>query len=175
MCRLPFKLFPVTFLAAVIIAGCACAAPAVPRPQAAEEGPSPIRVDNATHIELNIAPLAVEPDSVEVIYFHRRDQSADMAAVSDSIKYAVTTYFKDELSTGKVKLTIIVSDDPANADIVRKYNVTSFALVIRETRQGAEESYPVSDIWQMTGEENRAKLVNFIRVLLEDALAGRGP
>ena len=112
-------------------------------------------------------------DSVELIYFHTKVACHCMSTVQDNIKYAVDTYFKDETATGKVKLTMIVSDDPANADIVKRYDAMPYVLFIKETRGNKARIYPVSDIWNMTGDDNRDKLVNFIKVTVTDILDGK--
>ena len=97
-----------------------------------------------------------------------------MAVVGDNIKYAVDTYFKDEVAGGKVTLTMIVSDDPANAGMLKKYDAMVFSLFIREVRGDSERVYPVSEIWEMTGDANKERLVDFIRVTLGNVLEGKG-
>lgn len=176
MKRFLFSLVPVLVLAAILVPGCAKAAvaPSVGENAAAKE-PGSILIDNATSVTLTIAPAHAKPDSVELIYFHTKNPSHSMAVVGDNIKYAIDTYFKDEVSAGKVKLTDVVSDDPANAAIMKQYNAMNFALFIKETTGGAEKVYPVNDIWEMTGDDNRDTLVNFIRITLSDILEGRSP
>jgi len=114
-----------------------------------------------------------KPDSVELIYFHTKIACHCMLAVQENIKYAVDTYFANETATGKVKLTMIVSDDPANADIVKRYDAMPFVLFIKETQGSKARTYPVSDIWNMTGDDNRDKLVNFIKMTITDILDGK--
>jgi len=118
-------------------------------------------------------PAGAKADSVELIYFHTKVACHCMAAVEDSIKYAVDTYFTNETMTGKVKLTMVVSDDPANAEIVRTYDAMPFVLFIKETRGNKVRTYPVSDIWNMTGDDNRDRLSNFIKVTVTDILNGK--
>lgn len=118
-------------------------------------------------------PSAAKADSVELVYFHTKDACHCMAVVKDNIEYAVGTYFKNEVSSGKVKLTMIVSDDPDNAEIMAKYDAMLFTLFIKETRGNKEIIYPVSDIWNMTGDDNRDKLIDFIRNTVTDILEGK--
>jgi len=129
-----------------------------------------ILVEN-TSISLSITP--VKPDYVELIYFHTKNPCHCMAVVGDNIQYAVGAYFKDEVASGRVKLTMIVSDDPANAEIVKRYDAMPFVLFIKETREDKAKTYPVGDIWNMTGDDNRDKLINFIRVIVTDILEGK--
>jgi hypothetical protein len=69
---------------------------------------------------------------------------------------------------------MIVSDDPANAAIMKKYDAMVFSLFIREVRGDDERIYPVGEIWEMTGDANKNRLVDFIRVTLGNALEGKG-
>jgi len=114
-----------------------------------------------------------KPDKVELIYFHTKNPCHCMAIVGDNIKYAVDTYFKDEQASGKVKLTMIVSDNPANAELVKKYDAMLFTLFVKEIRGNTEKIYPVSDIWNMTGDDNKDALVKFIKTALTNILEGK--
>lgn len=138
-----------------------------------EKSPVTIQVDNTTTDILAMTPTSIQPDKVELIYFHTKVACHCMAAVRENIKYAVDTYFKSEISNGKVKLTTIVSDDPANAELVKKYDAMLFTLFIREIRGDSERIYPVNDIWEMTGDENRDKLITFIKTTINDILEGK--
>ena len=165
----------ISALCAVFIGlAAACSGTAAPADKgniASENETGVILVEN-TSITLSIKPL--KPDNVELIYFHTENPCHCMAVVGDSIKYAVDTYFKYEVAGGKVTLTMIVSDDPANAGLVNKYDAMAFSLFIREVRGDSERVYPVSQIWEMTGDANKDKLVDFIRVTLGNALDGKG-
>lgn len=121
----------------------------------------------------NVTAAASKPDSVELVYFHTKVACHCMAVVEDNIRYAVDTYFKNEVSIGKVKLTTVVSDDPANAELVKRYDAMLFVLFIKETRGNNERIYPVSAIWNMTGDDNRDILVNFVRITVTDILEGK--
>ena len=115
-----------------------------------------------------------KPDKVELIYFHTKNPCHCMAIVGDNIKYAVDTYFEEEVASGRVTLTMIVSDDPANAALLKKYDAMVFSLFIREVRGDSERLYPVDAIWEMTGDANKDRLVDFIRVKLGQVLEGKG-
>jgi len=121
----------------------------------------------------NALTVGTKADSVELIYFHTKVACHCMATVQDNIKYAVDTYFGNETSNGKVKLTMVVSNDRANVEIVKSYDAMPFVLFIKETRGNKTRIYPVSDIWNMTGDDNRDKLINFIRVTVTDILEGK--
>jgi len=159
---------------AFILATAACsppaAAPAARGNAAAENGTTVILVENNS-ITLSIKPL--KPDRVELIYFHTGTPCHCMAVVGDNIKYAVDTYFKNEVASGQVNLTMVVSDDPANGELVKKYDAMAFSLFVREVRGDNEQVYPVGEIWEMTGDANKNRLVDFIRLTLNNALEGK--
>ena len=167
-------LLPVVCLSFVMVTA-ACGAPAAaPENKGgadAGNGSVYILVEN-TSVSLPIRPLM--PDRVELIYFHTKNPCHCMAVVGDNIKYAVDTYFKDEVAGGRVSLTMIVSDDPANLELLKKYDAMVFSLFIREVRGDSERVYPVGEIWEMTGDSNRDRLVDFIRVKLGNVLEGKG-
>jgi hypothetical protein len=159
---------------AFIVAAAACGGPAAAPASmgnTAENGTAVILVEN-TSISLPIIPL--RPDRVELIYFHTGNPCHCMAVVGDNIKYAVDTYFKDEVASGQVVLTMVVADDPANAGMMKKYDAMVFSLFIREVRGDNERVYPVGEIWEMTGDSNKDRLVEFIRVKLGNVLEGKG-
>ncbi len=118
-------------------------------------------------------PADSKPDRVELIYFHKQFPCHCMAVVGDNIKYAVDTNFKDEITNGKLKLTMIVSDDPANARLVKQYNAMLFVLFVKEVRGDKERIYPVDNIWEMTGDDNRDKLVEFMKTTVTSILEGK--
>ena len=164
-----------TALMAAVLPVAGCSAPAAPavRSDIPVTDTATLLVDNSTSVSLTVTPLPVKPDKVELIYFHTKAPCHCMALVGDSIKYVVDTYFKDEQADGKLTLTMIVSDDPANVDLVKKYDTLAFALFVTETRGSIERTYTVDDIWLMTGDNNKDKLVNFIRTKLTDILEGK--
>lgn len=130
-------------------------------------------VENATTFSLPLRAAA--PDRVELIYFHKQLPCNCMAVVGDNIKYAVDTYFGEEVASGRLKLTMVVSDDPASAGLLKAYNAMSFALFIKATYGGTEKVYPVAAIWEMTGDENRDRLVEFMKATVKDVLEGKTP
>lgn len=130
-----------------------------------------IIVDNSTAVTLSVTQ--VKPDKVELVYFHTKNPCHCMSVVKDNLAYAVENNFTREMADGKVKLTTIVSDDPANAELMKKYDAMLFTLFIKEIRGNEEIIYPVSEIWNMTGDDNRDKLINFIRQKISSVLEGR--
>lgn len=93
-----------------------------------------------------------------------------MTVVKDNLKYALEKNFSKEIADGRVKLITIVSDDPANAELLKAYDAMLFSLYIKEIRPENERISLISEIWNMTGDDNREKLANFIRIKVSSAL-----
>ncbi len=171
-----FWIFTVLAPLAAILPLVGCSAPPASSPARSDipvTDTSTLLVDNSTSVSLSVTPLPVKPDSVELVYFHTKAPCHCMALVGDTIQYVADTYFKDEQADGKLKLTNIVSDDPANAEMVKKYDTLVFALWVTERRGSIEKTYTVDDIWLMTGDNNKDKLVNFLRTKFTDILEGK--
>jgi len=154
----------------VIAAGCFGQAPADEGNRPAGGGTIVILVEN-TSISLPIKQL--KPDRVELIYFHTKSPCHCMAVMGDNIQYAVDTYFSEAVADGRLKLTAVISDDPGNAEMVKQYNAMPFTLFIREVWGSEERLYPVSKIWEMTGDADRDRLVEFVRSTLNDVMEGK--
>ncbi len=110
------------------------------------------------------------PDRVDVVYFQRKNPCHCMAVVGDYIQTTVFLYFPEETTSGKLTLNMIVSDDKANADMVRKYKAGLFQLFITEVRGKSEKTYPVDEIWELTGDSD--KLKEFVKTAIEKSLKG---
>ena len=165
-----------TLFAATVLPAAGCAAPQKGSPEPATApvtGTTTMLVDNSTSISLSVVALPAKPDKVELTYFHRQAPCHCMAVVGDSIQQVVDTYFQDEQASGRLKLTQIVSDDPANVEMVKRYDTLAFALFVTETRGGIQKTYTLDDIWLMTGDENHDKLVNYLRTELTEILQGK--
>ena len=149
----------------------ACAAPA--QPPVRQDDFTTIIIDNATSVTLTISPLPVKPDRVELVYLYPRDLCPCMAAVKDNLAYSVETNFAREIAAGRLKLITAVSDDPANTELIKQYDATLFGLFIKEIRGSEEKVYQLSDFLNMTGADNREKLINYIRNKISRVLEGQ--
>jgi hypothetical protein len=119
---------------------------------------------------LSLANDTSSPCRVELVYFHTKESCHCMTVVKDNLKYALEKNFSKEIADGRVKLITIVSDDPANAELLKAYDAMLFSLYIKEIRPENERISLISEIWNMTGDDNREKLANFIRIKVSSAL-----
>jgi hypothetical protein len=80
------------------------------------------------------------------------------------------TYFKDELSSGKVTYETFNLEDKKNARIVKKYNAYTLSLFISTIIGDTEYIEPVTDIWLFVG--NDAAFVDVVKDKIETRLEG---
>ena len=162
---IPFKAKVYLPLFVILAIGllCACANPAPPAipPDNPSESPGVSQVTNEP---------SNTPDRVDVVYFHQMNPCHCMAVVGDYINQTVLSNFVDELASGKLTFKMIVSDDKANADMVKKYNTNLFQLFITEVRGKTEKTYSVDEIWGLTGDPD--KLKEFVKTTIEKSLKG---
>ena len=136
----------------------------------ANPAPSPDKSAQAPEVTPIISEPSGEPDRVDVVYFHRKNPCHCMAVVGDYIHGTVFLNFGSELASGKLTFRTIVSDDKANADMVKKYKANLFQLFITEVRGETEKTYSVDEIWGLTGDPD--KLKEFVKTTIEKSLKG---
>jgi len=105
---------------------------------------------------------------VEVIYFHRTQRCYSCRYAGDTTKYAVETYYSQELANGKLVFKTLNLQDPANAAIVEKYGAYTSSLFINEIKDGTDHIEAVTDIWLLIGKDEA--FVNLIRSEIESVL-----
>jgi hypothetical protein len=94
-------------------------------------------------------------DRVDVVYFHRTQRCYTCLYAEEQTRYAVETFFADELASGKVTFQSINVQDEANADIVEKYNNASYlTLCINTVTDGTDHIEEVPDIWLVIGDDD---------------------
>ena len=110
---------------------------------------------------------------MDVVYFETEKPCECMAEVGDSVERAVQTYFKNELQRGALRFFVVVSDDPANKELVSTFNSQTFDLFVVQYEDGRSTATPVHDIWGLMG-DNEA-IVLFTKSLIEQSLAEHNP
>ncbi len=150
-------------LAAAPLGGCSGDDPASPAAEASEQA--------NTQAEQGYSPRS--GDGVDVVYFETENPCECMAEVGDSVENAVQAHFQDELESGELRFFMIVSDDPANKELVNTFNRQTFDLFLVQYEDGRSTVTPVFDIWGLMG-DNEA-IVLFTKSLIEQSLAELNP
>jgi hypothetical protein len=111
-------------------------------------------------------------DRVDVVYFHRTQRCPTCLYAENMTRYALETYFADEIASGKVTFQSVNVEDEENADIVEKYNNASYlTLCINTVRDGTDHIEVVTDIWLVIG--NDEAFVEIVKGKVEESLTGK--
>lgn len=150
--------------------------PAGPAEQQTIPLASPAEQESATPVDpanLITGPSAEQyaprtENGVDVIYFETSNPCSCMAAVGDAIDRAILTYFQDELRSGELRYFLLVSNAPANMDLIKTFNSQPFDLFVAEYQDGQETVEPIYDIWRLTGDKEA--IVDFVRTRILSSL-----
>jgi hypothetical protein len=96
---------------------------------------------------------------VEVVYFHRTNRCQKCLYAEEQTRYTLETYFKEELSSGKLTFASINLQDASNAAIVEKYGAYASQLFINTVTGDTERIEHVTEIWQLIGNDEAFYLV----------------
>ena len=167
-------------IAAFLIVGllCACASPATtPIPSGGASVPpttTPSLPKPSNPIQTTTPPdeSSTVPDRVDVIYFHRPQRCVTCLCFEERVRYVVSTYFQNELNSGKMTFGVYDMGDSKNADIVNKYGAIGSQLFINTVKDGADNIRDIQDIWSWHCTSNKQsfdqKVKNVIDQSLED-------
>ena len=157
------NLFIKTLIAVLILSGCilcSCSSPAAPV--------TPIPTPTNTQVTPTPQPSTNVTNVVEVVYFHRTQRCYSCRYAGDTTKYAVETYFTQELANGKLVFKMVDVQDKANASIAERYGAYGSSLFINEIIDGIDHIEPVTDIWYVVGKDE--KFIKVVRVVIEKHL-----
>jgi heme/copper-type cytochrome/quinol oxidase subunit 2 len=126
-------------------------------------GPSPATPPNSN----NSSGAA---DRVDVAYFHRTQQCYSCRYAEEGTRHTVETYFKDELTNGKVTFQSVDVQDEANTEIADKYGAYTSSLFINAVKDGNDNIEQVTDIWLVIGDDEA--FVELVKGRIEKSLNG---
>ena len=140
-----------SFLLIILVASmlCACGSPAPEVPSTSDTS-------------------SIPANRVEVVYFHRAQRCQGCIYAEAGTRYTVETYFKDELTSGKVAFEVFNVEDKENAPIVKKYGAFTSSLFINTIRDGTDHIEQVTDIWFVLG--NDEAFVEVVKSNIERSL-----
>jgi len=133
-----------------------------------EEDTPPVSPANA------VTGPATEPyeprkgNGVDVVYFETSNACSCMAAVGDAVEQAVLAHFQEELVSGELRFYLLVSNAPANGDVVKEFNSQPFDLFIVEYQDGQGTIEPLYGLWSLTGDDEA--IIEFVRTSVSESL-----
>lgn len=152
-------------LAAVLMAGCSDRT----GPVVSVVTPAPDLPTYAT-MPATLAP-GVTVTKLDVFHFHPTRGCATCTAIGEYANDTVSTYFADELASGRIDFRHVNLDLPENRALVEQYRVTGSALMIgvhtSDGRFYAEENLRV---WYRT--DDRQRFMDYLRGVIERRLSG---
>ena len=115
------------------------------------------------------ATAAQVTSRVDLVYFHTANPCGCMAEIGDVIDSALQTHFADEMDRKTVRFFTVVSDDPANENLVRMYGSQQFDLFLVTYEGGKARSTQVYEIWALLGDNEAIALA--VKSRVADAVA----
>jgi hypothetical protein len=152
----------------------ACASPAIPATSPPDEPATPSEItttpsDNATTSQTQDESLNLL-DGVDVVYFHRPQRCPTCLCFEERIRYVVSTYFQNELNSGKLTFGVYDIGDNKNTDIVKKYGAVGSQLFINIVKDGTDNIKDIQDIWSWSCRTNKAGFDQKVKNVIEQSL-----
>src|SRR4030042_778987 len=157
-------------IAALLIAGLlwACASPANPPPSTPDEPPGQSEI--TTTPSDNSSTQILNDSRVDVVYFHRPQRCVTCLCFEERIRYVVSTYFQNELNSGKMTFAVYDIGDSKNYDIVKKYGAVGSQLFINTVKDGTDIIKDIQDIWSWSCRSNKQGFDQKVKNVIEQSL-----
>lgn len=158
-------LFLTLALAAFIVAGCSNQTTSTSQPATTPNAltPTPTSLTSAEQ-------LSNLPDRVDVIYFHRPQRCVTCICFEERISYVVSTYFQNELNSGKMNFGIYNIGDSKNATIVKKYSPITSSLYVNTVRDNTDNIRNIEAIWSWKCMSKKESFDQQVKRLIEQSL-----
>jgi hypothetical protein len=120
----------------------------------------------------DLAELPKGPvEQVEVAYFHRTNRCSGCIRAEALTRKTLDTYYSDRLKCGDMVLRVEDVEQPADPEVVRKYDAFGSSLYLGVLKGGVTYAYPVNDIWFTTGDD--AKFMQVVRGKIDYVFEGQ--
>jgi hypothetical protein len=163
-------------IVAILVLGllCACTTQAATLTTPPEEPTVPSEI-TTTPSDNSSAPQAPDeslsaPDRVDVVYFHRPQRCVTCLCFEERIRYVVSTYFQNELNSGKMTFGVYDIGDSKNADLVKKYGAYSSQLLINTVKDGTDHITDIQDIWSWQCTSNKLGFDQQVKSVIKQSL-----
>lgn len=132
------------------------------KPTTAPETPTVISPPPTT------AAAPVVTGKVTLLYFHPAVRCSTCQYFEERIRFAIASYFQQDLSAGRLELKLYNHMDQANAELVRKYKIVGSQLVISTTINGVENIRTVWEIYQWGS--NKDAFAAGLKAIIEESI-----
>ncbi len=107
---------------------------------------------------------------VEVYHFHPTHGCYTCTTMGKNAEDTVKAYFPDELESKKIIFDHINFQDPANAELVKKYEVTGSSLMIGVYDQNGFHKEENMKVWYLAGKKDES--MTYLKEIIKKRLAG---
>ena len=107
---------------------------------------------------------------VEVYYFHGARRCATCVSIEENAKATIDTYFKDQKAKGMVKMIVIDIEDPKNAALVEKYEVSGSSLFVTRLTGGKTFTNDMTNFAFSNSRANKEKFMKGLRDKITESL-----
>jgi hypothetical protein len=172
------SMLPVMALAS----GCGSSSPAAVSSPTIPSNPSvvtppvtPSPTDKPSNPSTPVPPpqSTVQPLKTDVIYFHMTQRCVTCLCFESRIKWVVTTYFKDAISSGKMSFYIINAQERQNAVIATKYGAVGSQLFVNTIVNGVDHIKDIQAIWDWNCNGDATGFNDKVRNIIEQSLKGQ--
>jgi hypothetical protein len=126
--------------------------------------PGVVLVDDLSQVP----PGAVEP--LEVAYFHRTNRCKSCLKAEELTRKALDALYADRLQRGDMVMLVEDVQQPADPELVRRYEAYGSSLYLGVVKGGVTYVYPVNDIWLVLCDE--AKFTDVVRAKIDSVYGG---
>lgn len=108
---------------------------------------------------------------IEAFHFYPTRRCESCITVGSYANATISTYFADELASGKIVFREINGELPENRDLVEKYGVTSSSLRLGiYTSDGRFYPEEIVKVWYKT--DNQQRYMDYLKGVIERRMAG---
>jgi hypothetical protein len=125
--------------------------------------------DNTSALQPDI-PSSKSVNRVDVVYCHRPQRCPTCLCFEERVRYVVSTYFQNDIDSGKMTFGVYNIGDSANRDIVTKYHAVGSQLFINTVQNGTDNIVDVQDIWSWSCRSNRFGFDQQVKSIIEQSL-----
>lgn len=99
------------------------------------------------------------PNRIEILDFHNEHRCVSCLDIEKYTKETLSTYFIQEMESGKITFTLLNADDSKNEAIVEKYKAYGSTLVLNVIVDGKETAHDITEFAFMNC-ENKDKFIS---------------
>ncbi|NVN95353.1 MAG: hypothetical protein HXX18_08735 [Bacteroidetes bacterium] len=102
--------------------------------------------------------------------FHLTNRCATCKAIEAAARKTLETYFKNEITEGRIVFSIIDVDDKANSKIAEKYQAAGSGLFITRLLKGKEETKDLTEDGFSYARNEEAKFIEILKKQISEYL-----